>query len=320
MTTTYIDPEVHPDKIPFPKFTFSAETLPAIRGATTALFSKPFSTEGVKIEEKRIPGPSGAPDVRVLTYARDPAPTSPVPALLWIHGGGYILGIPEMDNVRISSFAKQLGIIVVSVDYRLAPEFPYPAPVEDCYAALKWMNVNAGELGIDVNSLAIGGASAGGGLTASLALLARDRQEYKIAFQILIYPMLDDRTTTAAETGVRTGEYLWTAEQNKFGWKALLGGIEPGSDNVPIYAAPARAKSLEGLPPAFIPVGELDLFREENIAYAQRLWAAGVSTELHVVPGAFHGFDAVSPEAYITQQLVEHLVHVLKRSLLDRKK
>jgi len=317
--TPTIDAELVPHLNLLPKFTFTAETLPAIRAGLDALFNKEVPLQGVKLEERKIPGPKDAPDVKVYTYTPDPAPTSPVPALIWIHQGGVIIGNAAMNHERLVPLARELGIVIVSPEYRLAPEVPYPAQIEDCYATLKWLNVNAANLHVDVNRIAVGGPSAGGGLSATLSLLARDRHEYKIAVQILLYPMLDDRTTLPA-TGLKIGEYIWTAENNKFAWTVLLAKTAtPGSDNVPPYAAAARAKNLEGLPPAYIPVGELDLFREESIAYAQRLWAAGVSTELHVIPGAFHAFDLIG-SAYISQALFQHVAHVLKRELIDKHK
>jgi acetyl esterase/lipase len=201
------------------------------------------------------------------------------------------------------------------VDYRLAPETPHPGPVEDCYAALRWLYSHTGELGVDPTRIAIGGASAGGGLAAGLTLLTRDRGEVPLAFQFLIFPMLDDRTVTATEPHPYTGEFIWTPEANRFGWTSLL-GKEPGGPDVSPYAAAARAESLEGLPPTFINVGALDLFLEEDMEYARRLMRAGVPTELHVYPGAFHGFH-MTANAKVSLAAVRDQLDALKRALSE---
>jgi acetyl esterase/lipase len=235
-----------------------------------------------------------------------------VPAYLHMHGGGYVMGSPHLAAARNQALASALGCVVVSVDYRLAPETPFPGPVEDCYAALKWLFEQAEELGVDRGRIAIGGESAGGGLAAALGLLARDRGEVPVAFQLLVYPMLDDRTAVA-EPDPHVGEFVFTRENNRFGWTALLGG-EPGAEDVSPYAAAARASDLSGLPPTYIAVGALDLFLAEDVAYAQRLLRAGVPTELHVYPGAFHGFDMVA-HAEVAQRFERELRDALRRGL-----
>jgi acetyl esterase/lipase len=249
--------------------------------------------------------------VRVLVYIPKNVST-PLPALLWIHGGGYVFGSAEQDDLQVKSIVSTVECAAVSVDYRLAPETPHPGPVEDCYAALKWLYMHAGELGVDATRIAIGGASAGGGLTAGLALLTRDRGEVPLAFQLLIYPMLDDRTVTSAEPHPYTGEYIWTTDANRFGWTALL-GQEPGGPDVSPYAAAARAEHLEGLPSTFISVGALDLFLEEDLEYARRLMRAGVPTELHVYSGAFHGFNMVAG-AKVVRSFVRDQLDALTRA------
>jgi acetyl esterase/lipase len=216
-----------------------------------------------------------------------------------IHGGGYVLGSPDMQHQRNAALANDLRCVVLSVDYRLAPETRAPGSVEDCYAALAWLQAQAAQRGIDPTRIAVLGESAGGGLAAALCLLARDRREWAIASQILIYPMLDDRTGREPAANRFAGEFLWPAPTNQFGWSALLG--EAGHAISP-YAVPARVERLEGLPSTFIGVGALDLFVEEGLDYSRRLLRAGVPLELHVYEGAFHGFD-LAAEAEVSQRL-----------------
>jgi len=224
-----------------------------------------------------------------------------------------VMGDIEQDDRLMKQLVKRISCVAVSVDYRLAPEHPFPAPVEDCYAGLKWLFGHAEELGVDRSRIAIGGASGGGGLCAGLALLARDRGEVCPAFQLLIYPMIDDRNVTPASYAI-TDPRMWNRESNRLGWKAYLGRDGGGADVSP-YAAAARATDLTKLPPAFIPVGALDLFVDENIEYAQRLIQAGVPTELHVYPGAFHGFDVFAPSATVSKQFKADRDNALKRAL-----
>lgn len=317
MTTRHlVDPELVVMLDTFPALPLTAESLPQTRNAFTEMIkSQPLvdspAFSMISVSERYIPGPQGAPDVRVLVYQ----PTTigaPKPALLWIHGGGYVFGTPEQDDRRVKSIVAAIGCVTISVDYRLAPETPHPGPVEDCYAALKWVYTHVGELGVDTSRIAIGGASAGAGLSASLGLLTRDRGEVPLVFQLLIYPMLDDRTVTATETNPYTGEFVWTKDANRFGWAAHL-GQEPGGPDVSPYAAAARADHLGGLPPTFISVGSLDLFLEEDLEYAHRLLRAGVPTELHIYPGAFHGFDSAEG-AKISQTFVHDTLDALKRA------
>ena len=244
--------------------------------------------------------PSGA-GVRLHRPPNAPATT---PALLWIHGGGYLFGSPEQDDAMCRRFAERLGIVVAAARYRLAPEHPYPIPVEDCYSVLTWL---AALPGIDANRIAIGGASAGGGLTAACAFIARDRGEVNPVLQVLSYPMLDDRTIDPAldDPGFR----LWNSASNRVGWASYLGGADPA------VAVPARRDDLSGLPPAWLGVGTLDLFHREDIAYAARLNAAGVSCEVHEVPGAFHGFDGIAPKAAISRAYFDSMCASLDRAL-----
>ncbi|HTK09351.1 MAG TPA: alpha/beta hydrolase [Ktedonobacteraceae bacterium] len=316
-TTTrhLVDPEIISMLDMFPPLNLSVESLPQMREVLNEMNAQVLATlpetPDIAVSERRIPGPQGAPDVRVLVYLPKNVST-PTPGLLWIHGGGYVLGNADQARPQVQGIISATGCAVVAVDYRLAPEVPHPGPVEDCYAALKWLYTNADELGVDANRLAIGGDSAGGGLTAALALLTRDRGEVPLIFQLLIYPMLDDRTVTAADPHPYTGEYVWTADANHFGWAALL-GQEPGGPDVSPYAAPARAEHLEGLPPALIGVGTLDLFLEEDLEYARRLMRAGVPTELHVYPGAFHAFP-MAADAKVSQAFIRDYLNALTRA------
>lgn len=220
----------------------------------------------------------------------------PRPALLWVHGGGYVLGTAAQDDSVCGSFAQSLGIVVAAVEYRLAPEHRFPVPLHDCYDALTWL---ARQPEVDPTRIAVGGASAGGGLAAALALLAHERGEVQLAFQLLAYPMLDDRT--AARNDIDESDFrLWSNTSNRFGWQSYT-GYPPGSVEVSGLAAPSRYDDLSGLPPAWIGVGTLDLFYDENVAYASRLREAGVKCELEIVQGAFHGFDSVQPKAGVAQ-------------------
>lgn len=226
-------------------------------------------------------------------------------AVLWIHGGGYVIGSAVMDDRVCRAYARRLSATVASVEYRLAPEHPHPAPLEDCYAALLWL---AARPDVDPTKIVIAGASAGGGLASALALLARDRGEVAPAAQLLVYPMLDDRTCLRTD---RDGAHrLWSIGSNRFGWRSYL-GREPGSPDVPAYAAAARAESLAGLPPTWIGVGDEDLFHDEDLAYAERLRAADVPVTLEVVPGAFHGFDMIAPKKSVSRAFFDSQVEAV---------
>ena len=284
----------------------------AIDGLMAAMFASAPEIPGVETEDHWVPGVPGDPDVMVRVYT-PPDIEGPVPALYWIHGGGMVLGDVPMDDLNCKGVALEMGCVVASVEYRLAPEHPHPAPIEDCYAGLKWLAENADSLGVDSSRIAIGGASAGGGLAAALALLARDRAEVQVIFQQLIYPMLDDRNITPASHYVQHPK-VWNRKANIAGWSALL-GKPAGSDGVSPYASPARAEDLSGLPPAFIIVGELDLFVDEDIEYAQRLIQAGVPVELHVFPGAFHGSDLMVPTSENSQRWAAIRTAALRQAL-----
>ncbi|MFC4115962.1 alpha/beta hydrolase [Nonomuraea zeae] len=288
------------------------EELVGLRAQTRAMLAAaPPLDSDVVIEDRHVPGPDGEPDVRVRIY-RPAQDGDGRPGLYWIHGGGMIIGFPEMDDAMVVDWVERLGVVVVSVDYRLAPEHPHPAPVEDCYAGLVWTAKSAVELGIDPARLAVGGASAGGGLAAATVLLARDRGGPEVAFQLLLCPMLDDRNITPSSHEFAEA-VVWDRGANLFGWTALLGD-RIGGDDVSPYAAPARAEDLSGLPPTFIDVGELEVFRDEDMDYALRLSQAGVSTEFHLYPGAFHGFDMMVPDAELGKRAKAARLAALKRA------
>ncbi|MDH3301869.1 MAG: alpha/beta hydrolase [Acidimicrobiia bacterium] len=253
--------------------------------ALMAALPAPELPSSVTIEDVMVPGLGSDPDVQVRLYRPD-AMAAGSPALYWIHGGGMVLGSVEMNDADCAMRAADFGCLVASVEYRLAPEHPFPAPMHDCYAGLSWLAANAADLGVDTDRIAIGGASAGGGLAAGLALIARDRGGPSICFQLLVYPMLDhrnDRPSTQAITDSR----VWNRDANRAGWDAYLGATDRG--DVSPYASPSVADDLSGLPPAYINVGQFDMFLDEDVAYAQALLRAGVDCELHIYPGAFHG-------------------------------
>lgn len=295
----------------------TVEGIGAFRARTDGLFASMMSAmppnANVEVEERMIPGPAGAPDVRVKVH-RPVNQAGTLPGFYHIHGGGMIIGSIDGENAAMAAFVEQVGCVVVSVDYRLAPEHPHPAPVEDCYAGLRWTAEHAAELRIDANRIAVGGESAGGGLSAATVLLARDRGGPKVAFQYLIYPMLDDRNVTPSSREFVGDWPGWPREMNLLGWKALIGD-NVGGDDVSPYAAPARASDLANLPPAYIDCGNLEVFRDEDIEYAGRLMQAGVSVEFHCWPGVFHAWDLAAPSAEVTRRAFTARYGAMKRAL-----
>lgn len=257
---------------------------------------EPVASDAVSVEERYV-GPPGA-TVRVLVFTpRDVS--APMPAVIHIHGGGYVMGKPEECLIENAGLALRCGCMVVSVDYRLAPETPYPGGLDDCHTALDWLHASAPSLGVDRSRIALKGESAGGGLAACLAQKARDENRYPICCQVLIAPMLDDRIPV--EANPYSGEFVWTENSNRFAWRAYLGD-RYGADTLPAYASAARTADVSRLPPLFLAVGALDLFFDQGLEYTQRLNRAGVSSELHVYPGAFHSFNRVAG-ASIAQRL-----------------
>lgn len=249
-------------------------------------------------EERLVPGPEGGPDIAV-TIVRPAEPAAQLrPAVLGIHGGGYVLGTRFFATTELIELAEKYGVVGVAVEYRLAPEHPAPAAAEDCYAVLRWMAAHASELGIDPDRLIVSGASAGGGLTAAVALMARDRGGPALAGQLVNAPMIDDRNTSVSSRQY-DGLGAWDRNNNHTGWEAMLGD-QRGTDNVHRYQAPARAADLSGLPPAYLEVGSAEVFRDETVDYATRIWATGGEAELHVWSGGYHGFSGFSPDAVVS--------------------
>ena len=306
-----VDPELLDaiKKFPYPAQSVTSETLVAGRKWPP---EPPLPPPAPQPFERHIPGPSGAPDVRLVIVDAAPG-TKGRPAFLNMHGGGYIFGSAGQFNPFLQAVAQNCGCLVVSVDYRLAPETHFPGSLEDNYAALRWLYKNADELGVNRKRIAIGGESAGGGLSAQLAIAARDRREIPILFQLLIYPALDDRTGSTRQPPPSIGQFIWSAGSNRFAWTSFL-GVPAGSPTVPAGAVPARVENLAGLPPAFIGVGALDLFVDEDVEYARRLINAGVPTELLVIPGAYHGFDELVPDAAVSKRFTESWMGALRRA------
>jgi acetyl esterase/lipase len=308
-----VDAELLPVLKQFPAYDLTAEMVGQFRQLPGM---PPLPAPAPQPVERHIPGPPGAPEIRL--WVVDPAPLEKgKPLLLHMHGGGFMMTNP-MLMPQIQGIATDCHCVVVSVDYRLAPETRYPGSLDDNYAALKWVHAHAEELGIDRSRIAVGGESAGATHAASLAIHARDRnqcdhnepdrnkkdrnkEDVPICFQLLIYPALDDRTGSSNPVPPAVGRFIWPASANRLAWSSLL-GVPAGSSKVPIAAVPARVASVAGLPPAWIGVGSIDLFVEEDMEYARRLVHAGVATELLVARGAFHGFDLLVPDAEVSKQ------------------
>ncbi len=307
--------KIHPQLLQIanrtPKFDFNKKNLWLMR-LIMSIMPKAKTPQSVFIENIFIE--SGQAKIRVRVYKPKMA-TTPTPVLIWMHGGGYVVGKPEQDDGCCSQYVQELGITVVSVDYRYAPKYPFPIGLDDCYAALKWVVSQARELGIDLNRIAIGGASAGGGLAAALVQLIYDRQEFKVALQLLIYPMLDDRTVLRTEID-DSQNVTWTQKSNQFGWESYL-GTACGAKTTPPYAVPARREDLTGLPPVWIGVGSLDVFYDEDLTYAKRLEASSIETELVVVGGAFHGFDVFDPQIQVVRDFRNSQIVALRKYLFS---
>jgi acetyl esterase/lipase len=297
-----------------PEDLFDLSDVDAMRARLTMLGEATPTPElpaSVSIEEHVAPGYDGDPDVALRVYRPEGVGTDAA-ALFWMHGGGLVMGDYAMDEDQCANWALDAGIVVVSVEYRLAPEHPFPAPVNDCYAGLSWLAANASDVGVSAQRIMIGGASAGGGLAACLALVAKERGGPEIAFQFLVYPMLDDRNQTPSSHAV-TDLRFWNRSANEAGWNAYLAG-QAGADSIPAIAAAARANDLSGLPPAYINVGSLDLFVDEDTIYANALRDAGVAVELHVYPGAFHASNKLVAHSELSMRWAADEVAALKRA------
>jgi acetyl esterase/lipase len=314
-----IDAQVAAEMTPLFEALGGVQTLPvgdveARRASAIRMFDLVAGTltpaPGVDVERHTLPAPDGAMLDASWYHQHGSAPSGS--AVLYLHGGGMILRLDHIGKLydgALRGYVAASGVPMLVVDYRVAPEHRHPTPVEDCYAALCWLAENASTLGFDAGRLAVMGDSAGGGLAAGVCLMARDRGGPEIAEQLLIYPMLDDRTTTPDPPLL---PYLtWTYDDNATGWGALLGD-SVGTDRVSQYAAPARADDLTRLPRAYIDIGDLDIFRDEDIAYARRLADAGVPTELHLHPGCPHAFEALASGADVSQRAIGDRVRRLR--------
>ena len=315
--TPYVNPELRPSvaalRAHLGKSRLDEQTLAEQRRQAVA----PRPLTAPAWSERLVPGPRGAPDVRVYIINSGAHGGGLRPAILHIHGGGFVLGDAKSGIRANQELAAAVDAVIVSVDYRLAPETRFPGSLEDNYAALTWLHAHAAELGADRTRLAVLGESAGGGHAAMLAIAARDRGEIPIAYQALVYPMLDDRTGSTRKKPPYQGALIWDEQRNRFGWSSLL-GVPAGSGKVPDGSVPARMENLKGLPPAFIGVGSIDLFVDEDIEYARRLIDAGVPVELTVVPGAFHGFESVGQTA-LGKAFKSDLQSALRGALWERR-
>lgn len=302
-------PELRPILALFPGFQLE-ENLELSR----SLLSIPpiEKSEHVSTTSRMIPGAAG--EMLVKIYESVQRTDAKLPAMLWIHGGGYVMGHPDMDDVLCEGFVQVAKCVVVSVDYRLAPEHPYPAAIDDCYAGLTWMSDEAESLGIDLDRIAIAGASGGGGLTAALALLARDKGGPALIFQMPLYPMIDDRNITASSHEITADNATWNRTNNLAAWSMYLGERNDTSE-VSQYAVPSKAESLAGLPPTYTCIGQLDLFRDETIEYVTRLAQVGVDVEFHLYPGCFHSFEMIVPQAEVSQRASKSYVDAIARAL-----
>ncbi|MGP4029461.1 alpha/beta hydrolase [Actinomadura sp. 3N407] len=310
--TYAFDPELVPWISMMPRITLT--DVDRIRRDEAEMFGEPRYEPPVPLEIRDIsvPGPRDAPDVPVRIYspvARD----GDLPGMLFIHAGGFVLGSVDISHDDAACIAAEVGAIVLSVEYRLAPESPFPAGLEDCYAALTWTAAHAAELGIDPGRLAVGGESAGGGLSAAVALMARDRGGPALCFHLLGIPELDDRLDTPSMRAY-TDTPIWNRPNAELSWDYYLGEGVRGTGGVSPYAAPARAADLSGLPPAYVTTCEFDPLRDEGLIYAQRLIQAGVPTEVHHYPGTFHGSTMIR-EAAVTRRMHADRLDALRRAL-----
>lgn len=304
-----LDPELRSVFSTLPEMDF--DDLHKQRIMLREIFESPPSDRNVKVTERIIPGPADNPEVHVKIYEPN-VKDKLLPGLLYMHGGGMVMGSPEMLDEVCYKYVNEVKCVIVSVRYRLAPEHPFPAGPEDCYAALEWFSKNAKDLGVDSSRIGIAGASAGGLLTLAVSLMARDRKGPQLIFQMPLYPMLDDRNITPSSHEI-IDKRVWCRDLNIKAWKMYLGDV--GKDEVSPYAAPARATDFTGLPPTFTFVGSLDPFRDETIDLVARLSQAGVSTEFALYPGCCHDFELLAPDADVSKRAVKTMLSALKRGL-----
>ncbi len=310
-----IDPELAPIMELLPSLNIEDPvSARASFGDLIAMMASELDTSGVQIEDRDIPGIDGAPAVSVRVYQPEARSQEPTGGLLFIHGGGFVIGNLDSEQGSCLALCRDLGIVIVSVDYRLAPEYPYPSGLDDCYSGLSWFHENAGSLGVDNSRIAVYGQSAGGGLSAALALACRDREGPAICFQYLGIPELDDRLDTISMQAF-TDTPMWSRPSAILSWEYYLGpDYQRGAVDVPVYAAPARAVDLAGLPPAYISTMEFDPLRDEGLQYGLKLLQAGVSAEIHSFPGTFHGSSVVGTAAVSRREYADTLA-VLRRGL-----
>jgi len=290
-----LDPQVAPMVAGFPPF--APDRLPIMRERSSAIEASELVENGtVTVTEYLVPNGS----IKVpLTVYRKAETAGNRPIIFWIHGGGLIVGHRFQEQPTHAKLVADLDLVITSVDYRLAPEYPYPAGFEDCFAALNWVAENGVELGGDPHRILIMGGSAGGNLAAACAIAARDWGKPRLIGQMLFCPMLDDRLDSVSQQQYATNTKAWGGDANKFAWECYLGANQ-GGDGVPATAAPGRLTDLSNLPPTFLDCGDAELFRDDVVAYASRLWAAGVPTDLHIWAGGCHGFEICAPDAFIT--------------------
>ncbi|MGX1435560.1 alpha/beta hydrolase fold domain-containing protein [Mammaliicoccus sciuri] len=284
------------------------ERLPSIRSANEMLL-KPYTDE--KITQKEYYA-AHDDDIQIRLKVYSPVDQKgKLPVVLFIHGGGYMFGSVEGNDAKCAKYVEDVDCVVVSVDYRLAPENPYPAAINDCYLALQWIVNHSENLNVDIERLAVVGGSTGGGLTAALTLLARDRKGPKIKFQMPLFPMIDASCSTYSSNEFKD-QRVWSKALNRFAWSMYLKGVE---GEIPKYASPMHETDFSNLPPTYTTVGSLDPFRDETMNYVQALTEAGVPVEFHLYPGGYHEFEAMVPEANISKKAIDESITALRNGL-----